>query len=459
MEHTRKKLFTIAGICFFLALLSLYFSLALYYRTHFFFGSAINGISYSGKTVEQVENDIAGQIGNYSLAIVGRNDVWAELLAKDIGYHYVKDEQIAKLKEEQNPFLWPRALFDTADLTMEATTAYDERLLEDAIASLPFFDKEVNIAPENAAVVYDESEGFVVQPERENSLIKEATLKSVVKDCLEQSLTLVNLDDYGCYEEPTYRSDAPEVQKALEKATAYTGLTITYDFGSRSEVLDHSTLHEWVTIDEDFKVSINEDKISEYVSYLNYHYTTFGTTRQFTKQNGKTITIRGGDYGWWINRSAEAKELLATIKEGKDVTREPVYFQTAASREPDDIGNTYIEVSLSKQKLWVFIDGELAMDSDVVTGNLSRNYGTPTGIYSITYKELDATLEGENYSTPVKYWMPFNGNIGFHDASWRSKFGKEYYKRSGSHGCVNMPPKKAAKMYGLITKGMPVIVY
>lgn len=454
-----KKSWSIFAFVFLGLLLFLYLGLSLYYQNRFLFGSTINGIDYAGKTVEQVMQDIDDEISTYTLSLHGRNNISAVLSAQDIGYHYVKDNQISQLQEQQNPFLWPMALFGSDELTMEATTAYDEALLEAAIESLPFFDADVNIPPENAEIVYTEGEGYVIEPEKENSLIQKDILTSLIQDSLEQGITSLQLADYGCYEEPVYRSSSSPVQEALEKARTYTELTVTYDFGSRSEVLDRSILHEWIIIDDHFNVSISEDKINDYVSYLNYHYTTFGISRQFTKQNGKAITIKGGDYGWWINRSAEARELLSVIEAGKDVTRQPVYFQTAASREPDDIGNSYIEVNLNKQKLWVFLEGEAVLQSDIVTGNLSRNYGTPAGIYSITYKERNATLVGEDYSSPVSYWMPFNGNIGFHDASWRNEFGKDIYKTRGSHGCVNMPPKKAEKMYGLITKGMPVIVY
>lgn len=454
-----KKSWSIFAFVFLGLLLFLYLGLSLYYQNRFLFGSTINGIDYAGKTVEQVMQDIDDEISTYTLSLYGRNNVSAVLSAQDIGYHYVKDNQISQLQEQQNPFLWPMALFGSDELTMEATTAYDEELLETAIESLPFFDADVNIPPENAEIVYTEGEGYVIEPEKENSLIQKDILTSLIQDSLEQGITSLQLADYGCYQEPVYHSNSSPVQEALEKARGYTELTITYDFGSRSEVLDRSILHEWIIIDDNFNVSISEDKINDYVSYLNYHYTTFGISRQFTKQNGKVITIKGGDYGWWINRPAEARELLSVIEAGKDVTRQPVYFQTAASREPDDIGNSYIEINLNKQKLWVFLEGEAVMQSDIVTGNLSRNYGTPAGIYSITYKERNATLVGEDYSSPVSYWMPFNGNIGFHDASWRSEFGKDIYKTRGSHGCVNMPPKKAEKMYGLITKGMPVIVY
>ena len=49
--------------------------------------------------------------------------------------------------------------------------------------------------------------------------------------------------------------------------------------------------------------------------------------------------------------------------------------------------------------------------------------------------------------------MPFNGNVGMHDASWRSSFGADIYLRNGSHGCVNLPPKKAEAVYQYVEKG------
>ena len=73
---------------------------------------------------------------------------------------------------------------------------------------------------------------------------------------------------------------------------------------------------------------------------------------------------------------------------------------------------------------------------------------------NIDVKRPDGSIE---YKTPVTYWMPFNGGIGLHDASWRSKFGGTIYQTSGSHGCVNLPPASAATLYDLLYKGIPVI--
>lgn len=99
------------------------------------------------------------------------------------------------------------------------------------------------------------------------------------------------------------------------------------------------------------------------------------------------------------------------------------------------------------------------MESDFVSGSVIRGYSTPGGIYGLTYKQRDATLTGETYRTPVSFWMPFNNNIGMHDATWRREFGGNIYITNGSHGCINLPYSAAKEIYGYVEKGTPVICY
>ena len=88
---------------------------------------------------------------------------------------------------------------------------------------------------------------------------------------------------------------------------------------------------------------------------LSKQYSTYGDPRKFKASSGKEITIYGGSYGWLIDKEKEADELTKVIEEGKSVTREPVYSQTALHRtKKDDIGNTYVEISLGGQYLWYY---------------------------------------------------------------------------------------------------------
>ena len=90
---------------------------------------------------------------------------------------------------------------------------------------------------------------------------------------------------------------------------------------------------------------------------------------------------------------------------------------------------------------------------NIVTGNVSSGHTTPSGIYSLKYKQRDAVLRGQGYASPVTFWMPFNGGIGMHDAGWRSEFGGNIYKTNGSHGCINSPYALAKSIFDNIEEG------
>lgn len=66
---------------------------------------------------------------------------------------------------------------------------------------------------------------------------------------------------------------------------------------------------------------------------------------------------------------------------------------------------------------------------------------------------------GLDYESFVRYWIPVKGAIGIHDASWRSEYGGEIYKKSGSHGCINTPLDEVAKLYDLVEIGTPCVMF
>jgi hypothetical protein len=237
------------------------------------------------------------------------------------------------------------------------------------------------------------------------------------------------------------------------------GAEITYKFGKDTEVLDGTTISKWITVDENYKVNFDPSGIKDFVDYIGKTYNSFGRVRTFKTSYKKVVKIEGGDYGWWLNRPKEVEELTELVKNGAKVVKEPAYYQTAQQYGDDDIGDTYVEINLTAQHLFFYKNGKLILQSDFVSGNVSKDLGTPVGTYPIQYKENDATLVGEDYSTPVKYWMPFNRNIGLHGASWRDKFGGDIYLTNGSHGCINMPPAKAKKLFKYIQRGVGVVVY
>lgn len=428
------------------------------FQDRFYFRSYINGVNYSGKTVKDVEMEMAVQVQNYVLTLKGKDGVTDTIRGKDIRLFYVSDGTVEKLKEKQPAYNWLFGSFkkDTDNMAIHVT--YGKGKFDQVFEQLAFFKKENIRKSKVPQVTYDNGKVNI-----ENAIygteVKKEYLKSLIKKAIESGQKELDLVENHCYVEPEYDEKNKDFIKAVETMKRYVETNITYDFEDRTETLDGKQIFPWLSIDKNFKVKISEDEQIDFIRGLERKYNTLGLSREFTTYDGRTISVPSGNYGYMISRGRELEQMTKDIKEGKTIKREPEYAYRGYIRKQDDIGNTYVEVDLTKQKMYFFVNGNLYVETDVVTGDLGREMGTPDGVYGITYKERNAILKGPNYRTEVEYWMPFNQSIGIHDAGWRSKFGGEIYQTQGSHGCVNTPPENAKKIYEKIETGMPVIVH
>lgn len=458
-EQKNKRNKIILGIIvFFSALSVMYFSVSLYFMNRFYFGSTVNCINVEGKTVEEVNEQMPSEIQEYTLELKERGDNKEEIKGTDIGLKYNNNEKVQELKDAQNPFEWAIALFYKRDSKITDVVTYDENSLEESLDELTCFDSNNIMEPQNPSFKYINNGYTIVDEVYGNKINKDILYESVTNAIINGDKTL-DLESANCYEQPQYTSTSQEVIDAKNLLNKYTSLKITYDFGNKKEVLDGSIINNWLSVDENFNILFDEKKIKDYLNTLSNNYDTVGKTREFVTSLGTTKKISGGDYGWQINSDEEVQDLIEVIKDGNSLTKEPIYKQDAFSHDNNDIGNTYVEVDMTKQHLWFYKNGSLVVDGDVVTGNVSNNNSTPTGIYKLKYKERDATLKGEGYSASVNFWMPFNGGVGIHDASWRSVFGGKIYMTNGSHGCVNAPYYLANAIFNNIDEGSPVICY
>ena len=151
---------------------------------------------------------------------------------------------------------------------------------------------------------------------------------------------------------------------------------------------------------------------------------------------------------------------MRAIEEAENKDVEIEYKLRSLTRAENDIGNTYIEIDLSRQHLWFYKEGSLVVESDVITGAPYGGRETPTGVFKVWSRETDRNLTGEDYSSPVSFWMPINWTgVGLHDASWQDKFGGVLYKSRGSRGCINLPYEVAKKVYTEVKNETPVVIY
>ncbi|MDF2872650.1 MAG: ErfK/YbiS/YcfS/YnhG family protein [Anaerocolumna sp.] len=454
-----KKVLLYGGVAIAVPLILLYLFLSFYYKDHFYNKTSINGVNVSGMTVDEAEAAINAEVEDYVLTLKERNELTEKIYGEDVGLHTVYEGDFSELLAAQNPYAWPVSLTKKHDITLNAALEYDEELLKEYFIGLKTFAPDYEMEPTNAHISEYGENGYELVKEEHGAKVDKDKMFEVLKEAIVTLEPELSLEDAEVYLKPTVYSDNEDLKKALTKLNKMAGSQITYQFGDVTEVLDGSKISQWLSVDDKMKVQLNEDSVKEFVDYIGKNYNSFGRTRTFKTSYGDVVEIKGGDYGWWLDRATEKADLLNLIKEGQQLVREPAYFQTAQQYGSDDIGDTYVEVNLTAQHLYFYKEGKLIVDTDFVSGNLSRGWGTPVGTYPVQYKENDATLTGEDYATPVKYWMPFNKNIGFHDAKWRSTFGGKIYMTSGSHGCINMPPKAAKTMFENIKRGVAVVVY
>ncbi len=453
-----KKRIIIGIIISISILLIIYLSTSLYFMKRFYFGTKINGVSVTGKTTEDIQADILAESEAYILKLKQRGNIEENINGRDIEYKYNLENKIEDLKDNQSAFGWIYGVFNTSDYKLEKKVSYNDELLKKKFRSLNCFKNDNIIKPESAKIEYENKE-YVIKEEIQGNKVNKDILYKKVKEALNNKVDEINLEEIECYEKPKYTVASKEVVNAKNTLDKYIGSVITHKFGDNKEVLNGDSIHDWLHIDNNFKVSIDEEKAREYVNSLSIKYDTYGATRNFKTSIGTTVNVNGGDYGWLINYSEETEALINAIKDGKKEERQPIYAQTAVAYGANDFGNTYVEINLTTQHIWFYNDGVLITEGPMVSGNADSKHATPPGIYSLTYKEKNATLRGENYAAPVSYWMPFNGDIGIHDATWRSKFGGQIYITDGSHGCINTPYDVASKIFEYITQGTPVICY
>lgn len=462
-----KKAAMIVGIIIGV-LAMVYIGFSVFFMSHFYINTEINGHNFSAKSAEDVEAYMKEQVKGYALTIREKDNKTDKISGSDISLEYKENDDIQNALKDQNAFLWPAAFFskDSVEVTIEV--GYDENVLDEKIANLQAVKTE-QLPASNAYPKYDGTQ-YVVEPEVLGTAVEMDTLKERIHEYISEFKAELNMEEEGCYALPKYTSDSEEVKKACDDMNQYLQASITYTM-DENIVVDKDLISTWLTADENMQVTFNENGVREWLTQFGDRYDTLGGTREITSPWGKTATVSGGDYGWSIDEDTEFAALTNSIKNGEVVTKEPAYYNggIAASHGPQDWGSTYLEVDLSAQHMWFIVDGGVALETDVVTGVPIPSKETTQGVWFVKEMQQNKTLVGEvqpdtgkpEYETMVSYWMRITwSGIGFHDATWQPGFGGTLYADGlGSHGCINMPYDQAAALYSMLPMGTPAIVH
>ena len=434
--------------------------------------TTINGIDCSFETKEQSMEKLNRSAAVYKLHVTS-DDSESDLTASDVNLRMDSQQVVNDAINQTNPWLWPIEVWKTHDIVVTPKVTYSKTALKSFVDTFIMDTQKNPGEPKNATIGYSPSaKRFVVIPEVPGNAYDKKLVLANMEQAVSRLEPVITLGKES-KTKPSVTHDDPRLKTACQKADAMTKRDIDLMVGG-SQVMNVSQndIHRWVVLSDKLKPEFDEEKIASWVSdKVAPKINTVGSERTFTDANGNTATVKGGTYGWKVDSKKLAEDLSQALVDTKQTKIQIPMKQKAAKwngQGKADWGDTYVEVDLSDQSLHFYKSGEVALECSVVTGNTAKNHGTPTGVYKLNNKSKNIKLIGmpdpktgkPEYETPVQRWMPFVDNaIGLHDANWRSSFGGTIYRYNGSHGCVNMPPSKALKLFDMISIGTPVIVH
>ncbi len=475
MKNKRKKgrfLFGIlSGVLFAMILLliagDVYLWKAQYFLEHFYENTFINGNDCGDLKVEDVKALMQERVEEYEIAITTRDKGTYAITGAQLELQYIDDYAIDVLIRKQKPLLWIQKNKETVNYEIIPKTWHDEEQMKAVVQSLPFMDQEQMIPPQNA-YIEDTQDAYIIVPEVEGTTLDVDKFFEVLSQAIHQGKQELSLEEEDCYLRPEIYQDSEALQSEKDTLNRLTQADITYTALDKAYVIDRTVLKTWLQKDENGQYGIDDEKIIQFIQNLASEIDTYGGTRKFTTQAGKTITLETNEYGWKVNQEKSIEELRVAVLNGFQGDMELVYEHTANATGKDDLGNTYIEISISAQKLWYYKDGKKVLETKIVSGKESKKeYATPrNGCWVVSAKEKNYTITGPlkangkpEYKEAAKYWVAFHGDIGIYYDKDRKKFGGTIYKKNGSYGSIQISEKTAKTIFEDVEIGTPVIVY
>ena len=317
------------------------------------------------------------------------------------------------------------------------TLSFDEDILQNLLSEKKIRNVDANIVFENNT--------WQLVPERIGLQFDEVEVSKRIMQAIEDGETEVDCIDLQILPEVV----ATDLVDDFDKVAWLNDWQFTYQDGSGIYGYE---LSEFV---DNYRLKLPENYIEDFVSELHSRFDTTTDSYTFTTPDGETSkTVPYKTFGLTLKDSDEVEAINEALDSKISVT-----MRIPSMSGYEDIGDDKILISIDDQHVWVYFDGELWNESDVVTGR-QNVHDTPTGVFYITECINGKYLRGADYKTWVNKWMRLTtSGIGLHDATWRSSFGGNIYTYNGSHGCINLPKKFAYDLYEHAYVGLPVIIY
>ncbi|MCR4901721.1 MAG: L,D-transpeptidase [Butyrivibrio sp.] len=486
-----------------ITLAAVYLLLGYYYSDGFSYGTWINGIYCTGKSVEEVNELLKENVQYQTLSITDKDGALLEIYPEDIDLEYDYTESLKTRINNQNPLFWGLNLFAAYRSNIIPTINFDIDKLYRILADWEIFNSEQDLS---VYIDFDKN-GFFLVNEKESVPDFEAVLGKVNDAVYSEEAVLDLSQSDNCYKSIELTDDEIKIKDFFDKLNELQSPDISINIMNEDVTVTSSVAWEFlVTRDnyDDYRQEVSTKKqpwlgyficngaecalpseeeviyendfvtdddgnlylscsaIYDFASDLCDKYDTSYMIDDYLEKGSGEILISNNSKG---NKGIyNTEEIYNYIKgyylgENTEKSYSALLKDDVESHDGGLLGMTFIKVDMGEQELTYYVNGKESMRFPIVTGNVNRSRGTPSGIYNIYNKRHDTVLRGENYASFVHFLLGVYKGVGIHDASWRDEFGGEIYKSDGSHGCINCPSEEVEILWNQAEVGTPAILF
>ncbi len=452
-----------------------------YYTEHFYTGTMLNGVDCSDLTVEETKAIFQADIDEYTFTLTDQEGRTYTLSGPDIEMKYSGDGSVEEFMKEQDPILWIFNMKNPVSGDVKLAYTYSSDAISNWLSSLECITD--GVAPTDAYKEKQEDGYWHIVAENYGSELDFDKVLELVDTAVEKGETQLSLADQDCYVKPAVLSDDEALNEEVKaankqidyekKVDALTNINISLVIGTdekNTSVLNQKLLKPMLVEDEDGNPQIDMEQVKSWVETWATNNNLLNDDYLFVTYSGELVHLDAGtDTGWRIDVDKTAQAVCDAVEAGKDATVKAVLSRSDTGTLLSE--ETYVEIIIPEQRMICYVNGEVKVDTPIVSGsvytNLSYDTYTPSnGIWHIFYKTQNYTMHGPmqsdgtyEYVTYVDYWMPFNGDVGIHDMQSRGEFGGTIYLNNGSHGCINTPYDAAKEIYSYVSVGTKVVVW
>ena len=143
-------------------------------------------------------------------------------------------------------------------------------------------------------------------------------------------------------------------------------IQVTLQVFDYQEILDSEKLAGWMVTKEDGTLGLDDEKLKEFVSSLAERFNTVGKPRTFRTSYGSDITLYKGNFGWKFDEQKMEASLKEAVSKPGFCTITPDWAQQGGDYNGvnTDIGDSYVEVDLNRQKVWLYKDGKKTVSAE-----------------------------------------------------------------------------------------------